>query len=241
MARRTPRHLSASFLLSTAVLTGCGAQATAGSQTPPTHAAAVAFARAVNLRPGDITGMTTAVYANGESSRETDVPPPNASEDRIARCYLGHAPTLPVARLRSVELSSAGPASLSRIATSEVEALPTEAAAERELALYSTPRGERCIAANLPHAKRFGKPTITRLADRLPAGARGFGLRVATPLLNLSRHRHITIYKDVFGFVCGPADIQLTATGFTHPLPSATEQHVLLLLYRRASENKPTL
>jgi hypothetical protein len=44
----------------------------------------------------------------------------------------------------------------------------------------------------------------------------------------------LRIYHDVFGFLSGPAEIELTATGFTTPVLSATEQRLLALLYSRA-------
>jgi hypothetical protein len=41
-------------------------------------------------------------------------------------------------------------------------------------------------------------------------------------------------YFDAFGFVRGPAEVSLTATGYSSPVPSATEQRLLSLLYGRS-------
>jgi hypothetical protein len=45
------------------------------------------------------------------------------------------------------------------------------------------------------------------------------------------------IYRDIFGFIAGTAEIELEAIGFTHPVPSATEEQALLLLLGRAKAN----
>jgi hypothetical protein len=63
-----------------------------------------------------------------------------------------------------------------------------------------------------------------------------FGLRIMIPL-NFGRGRLLFrthVYYDAFGFVRGPAEVGLIATGYSSPVPSATEQRVLSLLYHRA-------
>jgi len=46
------------------------------------------------------------------------------------------------------------------------------------------------------------------------------------------------IYHDVFTFVWGAAEIELEATGFSRPVPSATETRLLMALLSRAKANQ---
>ncbi len=71
----------------------------------------------------------------------------------------------------------------------------------------------------------------------LPGVTQSFLRTKVVPLLRGGRLR-IHIYHDVFTFVYGPAEIELEATGFSHPVPSATEQRLLLLLLDRAKASK---
>lgn len=45
------------------------------------------------------------------------------------------------------------------------------------------------------------------------------------------------IYRDIFGFISGPAEIELEAVGVGHPIPVPTEEKALLLLLGRATAN----
>jgi hypothetical protein len=45
------------------------------------------------------------------------------------------------------------------------------------------------------------------------------------------------IYRDIFGFITGAAEIELEAIGFGHPIPAPTEKNTLRLLYGRATAN----
>ncbi len=42
-------------------------------------------------------------------------------------------------------------------------------------------------------------------------------------------------YHDIIGFVCGPAEIGLTAAWFSRQVEPQTERRLLKMLYRRAS------
>jgi hypothetical protein len=46
------------------------------------------------------------------------------------------------------------------------------------------------------------------------------------------------LYADVLGFVYGPAEVSLIATGIARPVPSELEQRLLSLLYSRAKAHK---
>jgi hypothetical protein len=58
-------------------------------------------------------------------------------------------------------------------------------------------------------------------------------------VVTLPTPRHATrIYSDALGFVYGPAEVSLYATGVGTPVASATERHLLSLLYGRAKAHK---
>ena len=46
------------------------------------------------------------------------------------------------------------------------------------------------------------------------------------------------VYVDEFGFVAGPSEIRLNATGTPQPMATATERRLLALLYGRAQAHK---
>jgi hypothetical protein len=80
----------------------------------------------------------------------------------------------------------------------------------------------------------LGRVAISPLPHLL---SRSFALRIVIPLSfaragSVPFHTHV--YVDALGFVTGPAEISLTATGFSSPVPTATEQRLLSLLYSRA-------
>jgi len=57
--------------------------------------------------------------------------------------------------------------------------------------------------------------------------------------MTLPTSPHTTrIYADVLGFVYGPGEVSLHATGVGAPVPSAIEQRGLSLLYSRAKAHK---
>jgi hypothetical protein len=185
------------------------------TEPPVTEVGAVRFAEAVNLRANDLPEMSSGSTEAGES------PPPTASALQFADCYRGVSPTLRKVKAHSPEFST-GHAAEGASVLSEVEVFPSEALAARNLTAYSSPRGLACIARaeNVVHGRwpgrlRYGPVTITRLPMPLPGNARGFGLRV-TAALNSSQ-RHLRVYKDIFGFLSGPAETELIASRFTHP------------------------
>jgi hypothetical protein len=80
-------------------------------------------------------------------------------------------------------------------------------------------------------------------ASSLPfplSGVAGYGMRVRSTLAAAPFHQkqRPANYEDTFGFAVGPAEIVLHAVGVARPFPSAAEQRLLALLYRRAGEHK---
>jgi hypothetical protein len=122
-------------------------------------------------------------------------------------------------------LLSAGRGSV--LVRSRVTLWPSEALASRNLAARASELGSRCEL-------RYGGTSVSRLRVVLPGGARALGLRVAVP--SRSEHTGEIGYHDIIGFVCGPAEIVLTAAGFSRPVEPQTERRLLEVLYRRASD-----
>jgi len=80
----------------------------------------------------------------------------------------------------------------------------------------------------------LGRITATVFPDWVPSS---FAFRLIVPLHFAragGRTFHTHVYVDELGFVAGAAEINLTASGFSSPVPAATEQRLLSLLYRRA-------
>jgi hypothetical protein len=108
---------------------------------------------------------------------------------------------------------------------------PTEALAARNFAASASKRGLRCEL-------RDGGTSGSRLTLSLPGGARAVGKRVVVPA---SEHAGQTAYHDIIGFVAGPAEVVLTAAGFSRPVGERTERRLLDLLYRRATKARSDL
>jgi hypothetical protein len=211
--------------LTASALPGCAgahASATPTATVSVTHASALAFAHAVNLRASDQPAMEAL-------GPERPAPSPEASNPEFARCAGEISPDRIVANIRSTLLSTAGEHER-RIMLSRVTVLPSEALARRNLAAFSSPHGLRC-------ARRSGT-SISALSIALPGGGRATGERVIAPGEGPT---HEVGYHDIVGFVYGPAEIVLTAVGFSHPLSARTEQQLLGVMYRRAAEARDEL
>ncbi len=227
--RRRAAHPAAStciLLALTVVLPGCaGAQASAPTTATVavTKASAVAFAHAVNLRASDQPAMEAV-------APERAAPSPDATAFEFARCDGGISPARIVANIRSTLLST-GNEREQRLVRSRVTAMPSEALARRNLAAFTSPRGLHC-------ERHYGGTSISRLNVPLAGGTHAFGQRIVAPS---GGPTHVLGYHDILGFVCGPAEIVLTAAGFSHPVASQTEQQLLDVLYRRAAEARGEL
>jgi hypothetical protein len=226
---------------------GCGgsggasaARATPQTVAPVTTAQAAAYANAVNLTAGDVPGMTTE-EPGGEA------PAPTRSALALARCFDGVSPVRRVAKFHSPTFSS-GRAAQAQLVESSVEVWPTPGLAARDTAAYFSSRGRACVlrfsdassrrlnrqrAGGLQH----GRPILATVPNPLPGVSESYLRTIAEPLLRGKRIR-LYIYHDIFSFVTGPAEVELEATGFSRPVPSATEERLLSLLLSHAKANK---
>lgn len=206
-------------LLVAGMLCGCGSARGSSTRTAVVTEAAGerVFASAVNIRVADLPGAKAA-------APESAGPSPGAAMLAFARCAGGVSPKRIVLEARST-LLSAGRGSV--LVRSRVTLWSSEALASRNLAAFASELGSRCEL-------RYGGTSVSRLSVALRGGARALGLRVAVP--SRSGHRGEIGYHDIIGFVCGPAEIVLTAAGFSRPVQPQTERRLLEVLYRRASD-----
>lgn len=197
----------------------CGCGGTHGSSTGTGAVTGAAggrvFAGAVNIRAADLPGAEVVAPAGPGPS-----PGPRALT--FARCDGGVSPKRIVLEARSTLLSGRR----GSLFVSRVTLWPSGALASRNLALASQ-LGSHCEL-------RYGGISVSRLSVALPGGVRARGLRLA--VRSGSEHTGEIGYHDIIGFIVGPAEIVLTAAGFSRPVELQTERHLLEVLHRRASE-----
>jgi hypothetical protein len=227
-----------------ALAAGCGSSggSSAGSGSPIagtsiTKARAVAYAQAVNLGAADLPGSSI-IKAEGEGRA------PTVAGVEFERCAGGVSPERRIVDIHSPGFRVASASKGGRV-RSAVEVMPTAALAARNNAVARSARSRACFARALPEQStgplRHGPVSISSLPTPLPGADGSYGLRLTTTVIgrNLRGGEIRTrVYMDVFGFVSGPAEINLTAIGVSRPVPSATEQHLLPLLFSRAREHK---
>ncbi len=132
---------------------------------------------------------------------------------------------------------------------SVVEVMPSAALAEQN---NTSNRSQRALAC----AKRFfarelagkggsrvhyGPVTVSRLPNPLSGASGSFGYRISVAILGVPSAIEATqphLYVDAFGFLSGPAEVGLIATGFPQPVSEETDERLLSSLYSRATAHK---
>jgi hypothetical protein len=219
---------------------GGGSSVSSGSPiagTSITKARAVAYAQAVNLGVADVPGSSI-IKAEGEGKA------PTVAGVEFERCAGGVSPERRIVDIHSASFRVASTSKRGRV-RSAVEVMPTAALAARNNAAARSARGRACLARALPEQStgplRHGPVSVTSLPNLLPGADGSFSLRLTTTVIGRNvRGGEIRtrVYIDEFGFLSGPAEISLTTFGVSRPVPSATEQHLLPLLFSRAREHK---
>jgi hypothetical protein len=177
---------------------------------------------------------------------EGEAAAPARSSFELARCFDGVSPARRIAKFHSPTFST-GRAAQSQVVESHVEVWPTPSLAARNTATYFSSRGRACVLRSSEASDRqlnrqragelqFGRPTIATVPNPLPGVSESYLRTIAEPLLRGRRIR-LYIYHDIFSFVTGPAEVEMEATGFSRPVPSATEERLLSLLLSRAKAN----
>jgi hypothetical protein len=250
MTAKSPRLVGA-FVALVAVgsaLSGCGGSssaspvgATASASAPVTKAQAAAYAQAVNLQAADLPGMSV-------RSPESESPPPNQLGREEERCAGTVNPNLSLVKIHSATFAGAAEAEHEQI-RSAVEVMPTATLAARNNAASQSQRALACAARFAPrllareNAARvhYGPLAITRLPNPLPGAPGSFGIRIAITILGVPAAIEPTqphLYIDAFGFLSGPAEVDLIATAFPQPVSEEAEARLLSLLYSRAQAHK---
>ncbi len=207
---------------------------------PITKAQAVAYAHAVNLQPSDMPGFTSV-------ESETEVPQPGRYGLEAIRCSGGVNPARRIVQIHSAEFT-AGRAFYGKVVKSTVEVWPTPSLVAVNNMRSHSARGRTCFVRFL-HAvhkrinqdrkgrRQLGPFTITIVPNPLPGVSHSFLTTINETLLLRTGAIRAHVYRDIFGFINGPAEIELEAIGFGHPVPVATEEKALLLLLARAKAN----
>jgi hypothetical protein len=203
-------------------------------------AQATAYAQEVNLVVADIPGATV-------RSREHESGEAKPAGVEFARCTGGVSPRRRVANIDSARFRIGKKTAATQVKSS-VEVMPTAALAAQNYSALRSARGRACIAHLLGHALegastsrvRFGPATASLLPNLLATGKESFGVRVTTTPTAIVRGKQVrlTVYRDVFDLLAGPVEVNMSATGFGHPPPKATERRLLSLLYTRAETHK---
>jgi hypothetical protein len=234
----------AALLLVCALAAGCGAGTTATAVRPSdpatAEARAVAFAHAVNLRAGDLAGY----FGSGA---ETQEPKPGRYDLEYHGCLRAGGPARGTAAISSPELA-AGRAFDSRLVISRVEVWPTAGLVALHEARSHGARGRACLVAFLDatHAQtnreragrgQIGPFTIKFVSYPLPGVTSSFLTRIDETRLRRNGSVLLQIYRDLYGFATGRAEVELEAIGFSHPVPAVTEKAALARLLARARAN----
>lgn len=231
-------------LLPAAVLAGCGGTGASvvgvnqpASGGPITKAQAVAYAHAVNLQAGALPGFTS-------SGSETEAPKPGQLAREEIRCSDGVSPAHRIAKMESTEFS-AGRAFYGMIMKSTVEVWPTPALVASNNSLSHKSRARACFVRFLKalHKRtnqerkgrmQIGPFTISTVRNPLPGVSHSFLTTINETRLLRTGAIRAHIYRDIFGFIAGPAEVELEGIGFGHPVPASVEAQALQLLLDRA-------
>jgi hypothetical protein len=225
------------------LIAGCGGTVAAVDTTssprhPLTRTQAAAYAHAVNLRAGDLSGFTS-------DGSEREAPPPGPLAVQYIRCAGEISPAHRIARIESTELS-AGHGRYSEIVTSAVEVWPTPAFVAANNTASDRARSRACLPRflrlrhrqiNLERHERMqiGPFTITTVPNAIPGASNSFITRLDETRLRRNGAVLFHVYRDTFGFTSGPAELELQAIGFGRAVPASTEAHALHSLLDRAN------
>jgi hypothetical protein len=230
-------------LLVAGLLAGCGGAASsvtgvsAPTSAPMTKAQAVAYAHAVNLHPSQMPGFTSV-------APEAEAPEPGRYGLEAIRCSGGIDPARRIVQVHSAEFT-AGSAFYGKVVKSAVEVWPTPALVVLDNVRSHSSRGRACLVRFLEAVhkrlnrerkgqRQLGPFKVTVVPNPLPGVSHSFLTTIDETLLLRTGAIRAHIYRDIFGFIAGSAEIELEAVGFGHPIPTATEAKALMPLLHGA-------
>jgi hypothetical protein len=206
---------------------------------PVSVAAAVAFARAVNLTASDVPG------ADARKRERHSGPRARQREKRaLAKC-LGIQPVHEIVDVKSPQLDR-GTGIEGESFTSSVTVVERTAEAAREIEAVRRFHGGPCLVNFLRRSLHEDSSGRTRLialhVSQLPIHvvdtAASGGLRIEV-VLRTARRARFALYTDELAFAVGPAEVELGAFSVAQPVAATTEQQLLSLLAQRARAYLP--
>jgi hypothetical protein len=226
---------------------GTGTGRRAGTVAPLTKAQAIGFARAVNLTAADVPGFT-ATARHGKEHK-------SAAEKRLERgltLCVGKSVNSPMdlAEESSMDFKFEH-AVLHFSVSSEVSVAQTPALAAKELSAIRGNHVRECLSHYLDlllkyqilkgqRSRAINPNSISlSISDGTPPapGATGsFWWRITATVA--IHHIKLPYYVDILGFVYGPAEVSMSSSGALRPFPAATQEHLYLLLLRRAEAHR---
>jgi hypothetical protein len=231
----------AGYLIAGCSSTGGSATGAAATRSRPvTRTQALRYAHAVNLRAGDVPG-----FSASEAEVEAEAPQPGPADLEGARCTGALDPRRRIAAITSTTLA-AGRTRSARFIRSSVEVWPTHADVIFNSSRAHTEHGRACFKADFEAARtrvnrrRHGAIGPFRIGSApvsIPGLERSYLTSIDETRLRRSGAVLIHIYRDLFVFTSGPAEVELEAVGFSHPLATSTEKQALEVLVARARAN----
>jgi hypothetical protein len=217
---------------------------TSPGTTPLTRARAIAFARAVNLTPADVPGFK----AKPKDQHEPKTPAEKRIERELARCTAGtFSSSGGLAEEGSKEFKLEH-GILHFSVNSEVSVAQTPAIAAKQLAEIRGSRVRGCLSHYLELL--FKTQILKEQSSRAIIGPNSISLSVShgTPpapgatggywwriTATIALHGvKLHYYIDILGFVYGPAEVSLSSSGALRPFPASIQEHLYLLLLKRA-------
>jgi hypothetical protein len=246
LSLRGPLATTVAFLSLAGAISSTALTAPGGASTPPTKAQAIAFARAVNLKVGELPGAK-ALPEGVERPREDPA-------KRELQCGSHGKPlSHPLFDEASGLVAPYG------LVGSTVVVMQSEALAEALSAALASRRASTCLSRSLGAGVSVeGEKTVrshavqvklVSLAPTLGPGAFAIHVLAVLPPIKLPpslRHelkkplpkpKATVTHIDAAFFRVGPAEIMLFRLG-PKPFPSAEESQALSVLYTHAQENK---
>jgi hypothetical protein len=225
------------------LMSGCGGTTTMvvpPASAPVTKAQAVAYAHTINLRTGDLPGLTS-------FGSEEEAPKPGRYDLEYRRCRHDVRTARPIASVNSTELSG-GKAFYGKVIKSSVEVWASAALVAHSDAGLGSSRSRAClvrfVAAVDKHINRerkgrmqFGPFTLAIVPNPLPGVSHSFLTTINETRVLRTGAIRAHVYRDIFGFTAGAVEIGLEVIGVGHPVPDKTEARALQLLLRRVRDS----
>jgi hypothetical protein len=201
---------------------------------PMSAAEGKAFAKAVNLRPADLSGFKASSEGEHEGAAEKRE---NREFQKCVGAPASHRPLLEAGSLNFEHQTSFSEESV----RSDVEVAPSAAVAAQELAAASSTRARSCLSIFLSRLFRsksesevtLGSVSIAAITPSAPGTSGSFGWQVSA---NITSHGlDVPLRFDFLGFGYRTAMVVLFDLGLPKPFVEAKEHELFSRLISRAT------